>query len=71
MIATGEKQGTLAATLRQLTDMYRRRALRSAAIVKVWLPVTMTICFTGALGLTYGLAFFIPLRAFLIGLMKE
>ncbi len=71
MLATGEKQGTLSQTLRQLTEMYRRQALRRAAIMKVWLPVVMTIVFTGIIGLTYGLAFFIPLRAFLLGLMKE
>ena len=71
MLATGEKQGRLPATLRQLSETYRRLALRRAAIVKVWLPVIMTICFTGAIGLAYGLAFFLPLRAFLMGLTEE
>ena len=71
MLASGEKQGTLSLTLRQLSDTYRRRALSRASIVKVWLPVATTICFTGVIGLTYGLAFFIPLRAFLEGLMVE
>lgn len=71
MLATGEKQGALAETLRQLSEMYRRQALRRAAIVKVWFPVTMTVAFTAVIGLTYGLAFFIPLRGFLLGLMQE
>ena len=71
MLATGDKQGQLALTLRQLTEMYRRSAIRRATIVRVWLPVTMTILFTTVIGLTYALAFFIPLRAFLLGLMHE
>jgi general secretion pathway protein F len=71
MIASGEKQGTLALALRQLSDIYRRRALRRMAVLRVWLPVAMTICFTGTIGLTYGLAFVLPLRAFLEGMMVE
>lgn len=71
MLASGERQGTLEATLRQLSETYRRRALYRAAIVKVWLPVVMTIGFTGFVGLAYGLGFVIPLRAFLQGLMQE
>jgi general secretion pathway protein F len=71
MLASAEKQGTLAATLRQLSAMYRRQALRRAAIIKVWFPVAMTVFFTTVIGLSYALAFFLPLRAFLIGLMQE
>jgi type II secretory pathway component PulF len=70
MLATGEKQGTLAATLRQLSETYRRRALRRSAIIKIWLPVCMTIFVTGSIGLTYSLAFFLPLRDFLMGLSQ-
>jgi type II secretory pathway component PulF len=71
MLASGESQGTLALTLRQLSEIYRRRTLRRVAILKTWLPVAITICFTGGIGLIYGLAFFLPLRAFLEGLMRE
>ena len=71
MLATGERQGTLALTLRQLADMFRRRALRQATTLKTWLPVVMTIGVTGTIGLAYGLAFFIPMRALLISLMQE
>ena len=71
MLATGEKQGTLPLTLRQLSDMFRRRAVRQAMILKTWLPVVITVLVTGSIGLLYGLAFFIPMRAFLIGLMNE
>ena len=71
MIATGELQGTLVPTLRQLSDMYRRRALRQAANLKTWLPVMITIGVTGTIGLVYGLMFFIPMRALLTGLMHE
>jgi general secretion pathway protein F len=71
MLASGEKQGQLKASLKQLADLYRRQALRRAAIVKIWVPVTMSLLFTLTIGLTYALAFFIPFRAFLLELMKE
>jgi type II secretory pathway component PulF len=71
MLAAAEKQETLAVTLRQLSAMYRRRALQQAATLKTWIPVIMTICVTGGIGLAYGLLFFIPLRALLTGLMHE
>ncbi|WP_010583782.1 type II secretion system F family protein [Schlesneria paludicola] len=71
MLATGEKQGSFAQTLRSLGETYRRRSLRRAAIVKVWLPVLITICFTGTIGLAYGLAFVIPLRELYEGLAQE
>jgi general secretion pathway protein F len=71
MLASGEKQGQLPATLKQLAELYRRQALRRAAIVKIWVPVTMTLVFTLTIGLTYALAFFIPFRALLLELMKE
>lgn len=71
MISTGEQQGTLVPTLRQLSDMYRRIALRQAANLRTWLPVLITISVTGTIGLAYGLAFFVPMRALLTGLMNE
>ena len=71
MLATGEKQGTLAITLRQLAEMYRRQALQRATALKTWLPVMVTVFVTGVIGLSYGLAFFIPLKEFLTSLMKE
>jgi general secretion pathway protein F len=71
MMANGEKQGMLAETLRQLSEIYRRRTLRKAQIIKIWAPVIMTIVFTVLMGLTYGMAFFIPLRTFLLELLRE
>jgi len=71
MLATGEKQGTLAVTLRQLADMYRRRALQQATTLRIWIPVVITICVTGTIGLAYGLIFLIPMRALITGLMHE
>lgn len=71
MICSGEKQGSLAMTLRRLAEMYRRRALLQALTLKTWVPVVMTICVTGGIGLAYSLLFFIPLRALLLGLMHE
>jgi type II secretory pathway component PulF len=71
MLVTGEKQGTLALTLRQLADTFRRQAIRRANDLKTWLPVIITIGVTGTIGLAYGLVFFIPMRALLFGLMNE
>ena len=71
MLASAEKQETLGITLRELAEMYRRRAFQQASMLKTWIPVIMTICVTGGIGLAYGLAFFIPMRALLFGLMHE
>lgn len=71
MLASAEKQGQLAPTLRQLAEIYRRQALRRATIVKIWVPVTMTIVVTVGIGLSYALALFFPLQALLLELMKE
>ena len=70
-LAMAEKNGTMALTLQQLAEMYRRRALQQASTLKTWIPVVMTICVTGGIGLAYGLVFFIPMRALLTGLMHE
>jgi general secretion pathway protein F len=70
-LAVSERQGTLTATLYDLAEMYRRRALRRASILKTWLPVIITIFVTGTMAFAYGLVFVIPLRAFWIGLMQE
>ena len=71
MLSTGEKQGTLVLALRQMSTMYRRRALLQAQMLKTWVPMVITICVTGGIGLVYGLLFFIPMRALLTGLMHE
>ena len=71
MLATGERQGTLAQTLRRLSETYRRRANRRAEIIKVWLPVFITVAMTASIGLAYSLSFVIPLRIFLSELMHE
>lgn len=71
MFANGEKQGVLVPTLYRMTHVYGRRAVERAATMKIWLPILITYLTTGVLALTYGLAFFIPLRTFLEGLMQE
>lgn len=68
MLASGERQGILESTLHQLSDLYRRRALNRAAVLKVWLPVLITIAVTVVVGLGVGMSFFVPLRIFLQGL---
>lgn len=71
MLASSGNQSTLAATLRQLSETYRRRAIQQAAALKTWIPVIMTVCVAGGISLAYALAFFFPLRALLFGLTHE
>ena len=71
MLASGERQGSLESTLRHLSDFYRRRAINRAAVIKVWLPVLITLVLTTVIGLSFGLSFFIPFRLFLQGLASE
>jgi type II secretory pathway component PulF len=65
MIAAGERQGGLAATLRQVAQLYRRRAQRQADWMKVVLPVVAVILVGGGTVLLYALALFVPLTGLL------
>ena len=70
MLVAGSKQGTLPAVLHHLSDAYQRQAVRRAAIIRVWVPVVFTIGIAGTVTLAYCVAFFLPLRFFLQGLMS-
>lgn len=70
MLVSGSKQGTLVAVLHHLSDAYRRQAVRRAAIIRIWVPVVFTIGIAGTVTLAYAVAFFLPLRIFLQGLMS-
>jgi len=61
MMSTGEHQSALAPALRQVTDIYRRRAMHEAEWIKMCLPVAMVIVIGGGATLIYALSLFLPL----------
>lgn len=65
MIAAGARHGTLPASLRQIAEIYRRRALFRAEWFKLCLPVVLTLAVGGAAVLLYVLALFVPLTELL------
>lgn len=71
MLATGARQGTLPKTLELMRDSWFRRAVRRGRFAKVWLPAFMTCVIGGTVTLMYGVLFFLPLRAFWDGIMRE
>lgn len=71
MISSGEQQGALAATLRQVSDVYHRRALNRAESVKIVLPILLTVIVGGGVVLLYGLTLFVPLSDLLRDLTIE
>lgn len=71
MLSTGERQGTLDASLTLIRDSNRRRAAQQAFNLRTWLPALATVLVGGTAALTYSLLNFIPLRAFWEGLMIE
>jgi len=60
MLRSGERQGSLVASLRQVCAVYRRRALYRVEWLKVLLPTTLTIVVGGSV-LMYALALWLPL----------
>lgn len=71
MLSTGAQTGTLVASLSLLRDSFRRRAERRSYFLKVWFPVVFTMVIGGTFTLLYGMMFFMPLRAFWDGVMRE
>jgi general secretion pathway protein F len=71
MIGTAERQGSLADSLRQLAEMYRRRALIQAEWIRVMLPVLLVLVVGGATVLLYALGIFYPLTRTLFELTLE
>lgn len=61
MMTTGEQQGALVPALRQLSEVYRRRASRQARLVQLVLPVVLTLGLGGSVVFAYALSLFIPL----------
>jgi general secretion pathway protein F len=65
MIAAGERQGALAVTLRQVAELYRRRAQQQADWIKVLVPVAVVVLVGGGAVLFYALALFVPMTTLL------
>ena len=62
MLRSGEENGRLNETLKLATDVYEKRALRRAELLKVVLPVVLTLFIAGSVTLLYGLVLFAPVR---------
>lgn len=61
MMASGEQRGGLPSSLRQVTEVYRRRANMQSALAKTLLPVLFVVVLGGGLVLVYALVLFLPL----------
>lgn len=61
MIAAGEREGALVPTLKQLEQLYRRRAKSRARWLEVATPLVLTLGLGGGAVLLYALTLFVPL----------
>lgn len=71
MLSVGARQSSLDSSLKQLTEVYRRRALFQAEWIRIVLPVTAVIVVGGSVTLAYALTLFIPLTQMLADLGTE
>jgi type II secretory pathway component PulF len=62
MLRSGEENGKLNETLLLAADVYEKRASRRAELLRVVLPVTLTIFIAGSVTLLYGVMLFAPIR---------
>jgi general secretion pathway protein F len=60
VLATGQQQGSLVEALRNLGDLYRKRAKYQAGKLSVFLPTILMLALGGSATLLYGLALFLP-----------
>jgi type II secretory pathway component PulF len=70
MTLAGERQGTLAATLRQVAENYRRQVEGRAAVLRNVMPPIFVLLTAGVLGLGFFVTFALPLFRLLEGLSK-
>ena len=68
IIASGHRQGELAAGLRHLAAGYRRKADRQAEALRILLPGLLVVVVGSVAVLAYGLLLFLPLRQLWDGL---
>ncbi|CAN5915036.1 type II secretion system inner membrane protein GspF [soil metagenome] len=60
LIATGKEQGGLAPALRHAAQTYRRRAWHRAELIRIFLPILLTVLIGGVAAFLYGLTLFVP-----------
>ena len=65
MLICGERQGTLIATLRQVSDVMRQRAASDSDWLRIMLPAVLIVGVGGTAVLTYALAVFAPMSQLL------
>lgn len=62
MLRSGAENGKLNETLKLAADVYEKRASRRAELLRVVLPVVLTVFVAGGVTLLYGLVLFAPVR---------
>jgi general secretion pathway protein F len=70
LIATGGSQATFAAALRDAADTYRRRAIRRADWLRLYLPMLLTLGIGGTVVVLYALSLFVPWTSMLYQLTQ-
>jgi type II secretory pathway component PulF len=60
MVVAGQQQGTLVAALRNAAQIYRRRAVYQADLIRVFLPTTLVLLVGATATLLYALTLFLP-----------
>jgi general secretion pathway protein F len=71
LIATGGNQATFAAALRDAADTYRRRAIRRADWLRLYLPMLLTLGIGGTVVAVYALSLFVPWTSMLYQLTQS
>lgn len=70
LVVAGQDQGTLAPTLRQAAELYRRRALRRAETLRTLLPTFLLLLIGGVAALAYTVLLFVPWTTLLQALTR-
>ncbi len=70
LIATGGNQASFAAALRDAAETYRRRAIRRADWLRLYLPMLLTLGIGGTVVVLYALSLFVPWTSMLYELTK-
>jgi general secretion pathway protein F len=65
LMAAGQRQGALLPALKHAAETYRRRAEQQADLVRVLLPVVLTVAIGGSATALYALSLFVPYTSML------
>lgn len=68
LLAIGERRGAVAPALRHAADVYRRRAIQRAELIRTFLPTLLVLVVGIATVLIYALLLFVPFTSLLDGL---